>query len=98
MPNQGQQRIPMYLDDGIPINAVFQVADVSRPLISVAKMCSLGNRVIFGGGGGVILNLKTGRQTPFVRKDGVYIFSLWVPPVGNASAAVNSQSPFVRQQ
>ena len=56
------------------------MADVTRPLVSVAAVCANGNVVIFGVGGGVIRNLKTGSETPFVRKDGIYIFQLWIPP------------------
>ena len=78
--NRGQQRIPVELSNGTQSHALFQVADVSRPLISVAAICTTGNVVIFGVGGGVIRNLETGLETPFERKDGVYIFQMWIPP------------------
>ena len=59
------------------------MADVTRPLVSVAAVCATGatgNVVIFGVGGGVIRNLESGAETPFVRRDGIYIFQLWIPP------------------
>ena len=87
--NLGQQTIPVAFENGSKCIAIFQVAEVSRPLMSVAKICELGNRVLFGAGGGVIMNLKTGETTPFTKKDGVYIFSLWIPPL--------SESPYAKQ-
>ena len=57
---------------------LFQVADVSRPLISVSAICEMGNRVIFGRGGGVVQSLLTGAETPFYRKNGIYHLNMWV--------------------
>ena len=78
--NRGQQRLPVEFSNGTRSEALFQVADVTRPLVSVAAVCATGNVVIFGVGGGVIRNLKTGAETPLSRRDGVYIFQLWIPP------------------
>jgi hypothetical protein len=86
--NLGQTHIPICLENGARTLATFQVADVSRPLMSVAKVCEMGNRVLFGANGGVIMNLATGSCTPFTKRDGIYVFSMWVPPL--------SESPFVR--
>ena len=74
--NLGQQTLPVAFENGVRCCAVFQVAEVSRPLMSVARICELGNRVMFGAGGGVILNLRRGGVTTFTKKDGVYIFPL----------------------
>ena len=71
----------MAFENGIKCSAVFQVADVSRPLMSVAKACELGNQVVFGAGGGLIMNLQSGAVTTFEKKDGVCIFPLWIPPL-----------------
>ena len=78
--NRGQQSLPVELSNGTRSKALFQVADVTRPLVSVAAVCATGNVVIFGVGGGVIRNLESGAETPFVRRDGIYIFQLWIPP------------------
>ena len=86
--NLGQQQIPVAMGNGLRTIAVFQVAEVSRPLMSVAKVCEMGNRVVFGANGGYIYNIQSGQATPFVMKDGVYCFSLWIPPL--------SESPFGR--
>ena len=86
--NLGQTHVPVALDNGARAMATFQVAEVSRPLMSVSKVCEMGNRVIFGVNGGYILNLETGGTTQFVKKEGIYIFNMWIPPV--------SDSPFGR--
>jgi hypothetical protein len=82
--NLGQTHVPIALDNGAKTVATFQVAEVSRPLMSVSKVCEMGNRVIFGAAGGVILNLATGAATQFVKKDGIYVFEMWVPPLSEA--------------
>ena len=66
------------------------MADVSRPLMSVSKLCDLGNRVIFGANGGVSLNLQFGEVISFMKEDGVYTFEMWIPPL--------AESPFGRPQ
>ena len=86
--NLGEQHVPVCLANGARTIATFQVADVSRPLMSVGKLCEMGNRVIFGANGGVILNLQTGEATPFAKDEGVYTFEMWIPPL--------SESPFGR--
>ena len=86
--NLGQTHIPIAMDNGSRTMATFQIADVSRPLMSVSTVCEMGNRVVFGAGGGYILNLETGATTPFETKDGIYVFKLWMPPL--------SESPFGR--
>ena len=86
--NLGQQELPIAFDNGMRAMATFQIANVSRPLMSVARICELGNRVLFGASGGVIVNLESGQVTPFEKEDGVYVFSMWIPPL--------SESPFGR--
>ena len=86
MANEGQQRLPIELENGARTMALFQVAEVSRPLMSVARVCEMGNTVIFGVGGGVIRNLETGYETPFSKQEGVYTFTMWVPPPNECPA------------
>ena len=86
--NLGQTNVPIALDNVSRTMATFQVADVSRPLMSVSKVCEMGNRVIFGMSGGYILNIATGSTTEFEMKDGIYVFKMWIPPL--------SESPFGR--
>ena len=53
---------------------LFQIADVSKPLVSVSSICEKGNRVIFCRAGGMVQNLKTGGLIPFQRESGIYVF------------------------
>ena len=82
--NLGQTHVPICLDNGARTLATFQVADVSRPLMSVSKVCEMGNRVVFGANGGFIVNLSTGSTTEFIKKEGIYVFVMWVPPLSEA--------------
>ena len=91
MPNEGQQRLPIALGNGVKTMALFQLAEVSRPLISVARMCEMGNQVIFGVSGGVIRNLKSGNDIPFTKRDGVYVFHMWVAPIESVAATFVGQ-------
>ena len=54
-------------------------------------MCEMGNQVMFGISGGVIRNLKTGVDIPFEKKEGVYVFSMWVPPLEQAASTFVGQ-------
>ena len=76
--NLGQQRIKACTEEGDETEVLFQIADVSKPLVSVSSICERGNRVLFGKSGGVVINLRTGKQIPFYKKNGIYILSLWL--------------------
>ena len=65
-------------EEGDPTEVLFQIADVSKPLVSVSAICEKGNRVIFGRAGGVVQNCQTGRLIPFQRENGIYVLSLWL--------------------
>ena len=62
--NLGQQRISACSEEGEETSVLFQIADVSKPLVSVASICEKGNRVIFGKSGGVVQHIHTGRTIP----------------------------------
>ena len=70
--NLGQTHVPIAMEDGVRTMATFQVADVSRPLMSVGRVCAMGNRVIFGAGSGYILNIENGSTTP-IRDEGRHL-------------------------
>ena len=48
----------------------------------MGEMCDRGNRVLFGRGGGVIQNLKTGEITPFRREGGIYALDFYLAAGG----------------
>ena len=72
----GEQRAKAFTEQGEPAEVLFQIVDVSKPLVSVSAICERGNRVIFGRSGGIIQNLRTGSQTPFLRENGAYVLSV----------------------
>ena len=76
LPNLGQQTLSIVTDEGRSAQARYQVADVSRPLTSVGKICDTNKRVIFGKHG-VIMCLQTGRTMAFRRGNGVYVINTW---------------------
>ena len=76
--NLGQPHIKVCTEAGDFTEVLFQVADVSKPLVSVSAICEMRNRVIFGKGGGVVQRLKTGKLTVFHRNSGIYVLDLWL--------------------
>lgn len=76
--NLGQQHIQACTEEGENTSVLFQIADVSKPLVSVGSICEKGNRVIFGRSGGVVKNLQSGSEIPFYRRNGIYVLSLWL--------------------
>ena len=48
IPNQGQKSLRLAdLNRGVEISSVFQIAKVTRPLMSVGKICDEGKQVVF---------------------------------------------------
>ena len=78
--------------DGRACQLKYQMADVTRPLNSVSEICDAGGvegqHVVFGRYGGCIINLDTGRRTPFSREEGIYILDTWTKPPKNGPASV----------
>ena len=83
IPNLGEQHITGVVPSGAERAMTFQVAEVTRPLLSVGRICDKGNVVTFGSSGGVIVDLVTGEETPFLRDgDGMYQLEFWMPATG----------------
>ena len=74
----GEQLLTATTEDGEATEVLFQVADVSRPLVSVSAICDMGNRVMFRKAGGVVRNVATGKETPVYRKNGIYVLTIWL--------------------
>ena len=78
IPNQGEKVIRGYTNEGKSVTVKYQIADVTKPLCSVGKICDNSNVVIFTDSGGLIMNKATGVATPFTRENGVYMLRTWV--------------------
>ena len=76
--NLGEQRILACTEEGEDMEILFQIADISKPLVSISSICERGNRVLFGRAGGVVINNKSGKQIPFYKENGVYVLSMWM--------------------
>ena len=84
LPNLGEKHFSMVTTEGNLAEATFQVADVTRPLCSVTKICDKGNRVIFEADGGYVENYATGVRTKFQRQNNVYVMEMYVEEVAAA--------------
>jgi len=61
--NEGERIIEGFSDQGTPVRTPMQVADVSKPLMSVRRMKQAGNLVVFGLSEGLaIIDVKTGAK------------------------------------
>ena len=85
--NVGQQRVGFTTSEGHHAVMPFQVAEVERPLISVAQLTSAGHRVVLGETGGQIVHEKSGRTIELVRRGDIYLLMMIEgrPPSGAAS-------------
>ena len=90
--NEGEQELQVVTEEGAKANVKYQITDVKRPLMSVGKLCDRGNRVIFGRGGGVIHNVRTGTVTSFKRSGGIYTVDLWVRQNDGTASGFPGQS------
>ena len=59
-----------------------QIADVTKALGSADQMIEAGNTVVFDKNGSYIQNKVTGKKTALKRKNGSFVFSLWVKRKG----------------
>ena len=75
--NEGEKRLQVVTEDGIEAEATYQVADVTRPLSAVSKICDKGNIVVFTQEGGFIQN-SMGNRTVFRRENNVYMMDLYI--------------------
>ena len=72
MPNRGKKGLHVITKEGQARKVNMQITDVSRALMSVAKVCDAGHTVQFTKKGGTIRNEKTGEVTTFRRENNVY--------------------------
>ena len=76
----------------------FRVADVTKPLGAVSKICHKGNKVVFDVEGSYIEHKATGTRTALREERGVYVLDIGLVhgSAANNGSAVHA-SPFGRQ-
>ena len=90
LPNLGEKAIVAETSEGNVFSLGFQVANVTKPLAAVGKICDAGNWVTFGPQSGYIESTKSGVVTEFQRENGVYMLEVW-------ARAPNQTPGFARQ-
>jgi len=78
IPNLGQQTLNVTTNEYHEGQAIYQIAEVTRPLTAVGTTCDKGNLVVYGQHSGCIYNLESGMQTNFTRRGGIYELDLWM--------------------
>ena len=90
VPNEGQVRLRMEASTGEgsvnPVQSIFQVAEVSRPLMSVSKICDQGYSCLFTKDSAQILDANQRKVCEFGRSNGLYV----------ANMKLKSPEPFQR--
>ena len=79
LPNLGEIQLPFRTKEGHKCGVLFQVCDVSRPLLSVTALTAKGNTVAFNEQGGTIV-AKDGKKMHFKKESGVYVLEMYVAP------------------
>ena len=77
IPNLGQLDLSVMTGDGINTELSLQMADVTKTLLSVKRMTSAGNRVVFDPEGSFVENKTTGCKTKIHEDDGTYSMVVW---------------------
>ena len=80
LPDLGERLIPFKTQESHECAIKFQVADVKRPLISVATLMAQGNQISFDKEGGSITTKDGSKSIRFHLQRGVYVLELWVAP------------------
>ena len=88
MENLGQKRVDFEAANGVKSNILFQVTDSRKPLASVSKIVSNGNRVVFAPDRSYIENVSSGRKIDTQLTNGTYAIDVEFLATG----------PFVRPQ
>ena len=77
MPNEGQVslRLESTGPDGsvMPVHSTFQVAEITRPLMSVSKICDQGFSCVFTKDGAKVLDSQQKTVCHFGRENGLYV-------------------------
>ena len=74
--NHGERIIEGLTEKGQTLKMRITVADVSKVLASVSKICECGSMVVFDEAGNYIEDKESGEMTPIRNRDGVYVMDM----------------------
>ena len=78
IPNLGEKKFGAYTEEGGLRNITAQVCEVNKPLLSVRKVMTGGNRVVFDDEGSYIENKATGEVTWLKEQGGMFFLKMYV--------------------
>ena len=74
--NEGEVVLNAQTKEGGKAALTYQVAQVSQPLTSVAKVCDAGNYVVFSRKGGVVMSEDKKQKTMIERRRDLYVLDV----------------------
>ena len=84
VPNEGQLVLNLEHEvkagDPSMLRSTFQVAEVTRPLMSVSRICDLGLKVVFDKDEALVVNAESKTVARFERRGGLYIARMRLKP------------------
>ena len=83
--NLGEKNLEVVTNEGMKASTTFQIADVTRPLCSIARVCDKGNQVVFNSEGGYVED-AWGNRTYFERQSNIYTMSFHALDPGHTAA------------
>ena len=82
IPNEGQQNVRFFSQEGHKCGLCVQVADVDATLIAPADLTKAGNKIELEETHGTLRNLATGRTIHLPRRGNKYLLRMWVRSPG----------------
>ena len=76
--NLGEKKFVGHSEGGHKRGMTAQVCDVNKALLSVKRMVTTGNHVVFDPNGSYIEDKGTGERIQLKQKGGMYVLTLWV--------------------
>ena len=80
LPTLGQMVVAFENGVGTAGKILFQVANITKPLVSVSKLIDDGHQVVFDKRASYIIHVESGRKMMLKRERGVFIVDAFVDP------------------
>ena len=91
LPNLGQMVVAFENSVGTAGRILFQVASITKPLVSVSKLVDDGHQVVFDEKASYIIHKASGRKMLLKRERGVFIVEAFVEPKKPINKGFNRQ-------